>query len=697
MLLRARPRCWLWGLFPLLLVGLLVAFGTKGLIERELGKRSSKALKAENIEWASPKFEGLTGVILGQAPSEKQRLKALETVRKVWGVRTVVDNSSLSPKISPFTWSALHNKGRIKLEGYVPNLKVKQSIIGVIKAKFPEAKLEDKLNVGRGVEDEQQWFGQVSFGLNQLARLLNGQVKLVDNKLSLNGIASDNANYNGLKETLQSPLPLKLSKGKVRILPSIIENYVFSARYDPKVLLIEGVVPSDSVREMVSKTAGSYFPSLEIKNKLSLGSGAPAGWAKALLLSLSQLSKLDAGVAIIQKTDVRLEGLAKDKETAQNVRRKVRSDYPIGYKVSDIITIKEPEIPLVSPFEFRANDNGTQIILQGVVENEQQRQKILSQAEQTFAGRTIIDQLKIARGAPEGFLDTAIIGLQMMSSVPKGAMVLSDKNLKITGETTNQDLFAQFKNRPNNLPSGINWLNEVGFDDRLVKEAAEAKAKAEAEAKAKAEAEAKAKAEEEARAKAEAEAKAKAEEEAKAKAEAEAKAKAEEEAKTKADSEEKKQVASREELAKQRNWLTPEETNKRLEDLHKESGAVNAKECQLLMNSIVRGSAIRFSVNSSVIKPDSFDVLTKVQSVASRCTNTVIRIEGHTDSDGSDAYNLELSKRRARAVIAYLIQQGIPAKRLDAKGYGEKQPVASNGSAQGKALNRRIEFVVFEN
>ena len=156
-------------------------------------------------------------------------------------------------------------------------------------------------------------------------------------------------------------------------------------------------------------------------------------------------------------------------------------------------------------------------------------------------------------------------------------------------------------------------------------------------------------------------------------------------------------MASREELAKQRNWLTPEETNKRLEDLHKESGAVNAKECQLLMNSIVRGSAIRFSVNSSVIKPDSFDVLTKVQSVASRCTNTVIRIEGHTDSDGSDAYNLELSKRRARAVIAYLIQQGIPTKRLDAKGYGEKQPVASNGSAQGKALNRRIEFVVFEN
>lgn len=115
------------------------------------------------------------------------------------------------------------------------------------------------------------------------------------------------------------------------------------------------------------------------------------------------------------------------------------------------------------------------------------------------------------------------------------------------------------------------------------------------------------------------------------------------------------------------------------------------------MNSIVRGSAIRFGVNSSVINPNSYDVLAKVTSVANRCGNTVIRIEGHTDSDGSDAYNLELSKRRARAVIAYLVGQGVPKNRLDAKGFGEKKPVASNNSGQGKALNRRIEFVVFEN
>ncbi len=115
------------------------------------------------------------------------------------------------------------------------------------------------------------------------------------------------------------------------------------------------------------------------------------------------------------------------------------------------------------------------------------------------------------------------------------------------------------------------------------------------------------------------------------------------------------------------------------------------------MNSLVRGNAIRFSVNSSVITPSSYDILSKVHTVADRCTNTVIRVEGHTDKDGSDAYNLQLSKRRAQSVVNYLIKLGIPRTRLDTKGFGEKKPVASNRTQKGKALNRRIEFIVFEN
>ena len=69
-----------------------------------------------------------------------------------------------------------------------------------------------------------------------------------------------------------------------------------------------------------------------------------------------------------------------------------------------------------------------------------------------------------------------------------------------------------------------------------------------------------------------------------------------------------------------------------------------------------------------------------------------VAIEGHTDADGSDAYNLDLSDRRAKSVVAWLVAKGIDAGRLQGEGKGEAAPVASNATADGKALNRRVEI-----
>jgi OOP family OmpA-OmpF porin len=73
-----------------------------------------------------------------------------------------------------------------------------------------------------------------------------------------------------------------------------------------------------------------------------------------------------------------------------------------------------------------------------------------------------------------------------------------------------------------------------------------------------------------------------------------------------------------------------------------------------------------------------------------------IEVQGHTDSDGADAYNLDLSNRRAQAVVGYFAQKGIEANRLSAKGYGESKPVADNKTREGKAQNRRVELQPIE-
>ena len=73
-----------------------------------------------------------------------------------------------------------------------------------------------------------------------------------------------------------------------------------------------------------------------------------------------------------------------------------------------------------------------------------------------------------------------------------------------------------------------------------------------------------------------------------------------------------------------------------------------------------------------------------------------IAIEGHTDNIGSDASNLDLSKRRAASVMQYLIDHGIDASRLTSEGYGMTQPIADNKSAKGREQNRRVEMKILE-
>jgi len=107
---------------------------------------------------------------------------------------------------------------------------------------------------------------------------------------------------------------------------------------------------------------------------------------------------------------------------------------------------------------------------------------------------------------------------------------------------------------------------------------------------------------------------------------------------------------------------------------------------------VLRG--INFASGQAVIPPSEYPVLDQVVQVLKANENVKVEIGGHTDSVGGEAYNQGLSERRAQSVRNYLIQRGIAASRLSARGYGEYQPVASNTTRDGRSQNRRIEFKV---
>ena len=107
------------------------------------------------------------------------------------------------------------------------------------------------------------------------------------------------------------------------------------------------------------------------------------------------------------------------------------------------------------------------------------------------------------------------------------------------------------------------------------------------------------------------------------------------------------------------------------------------------INLIMPGD-VTFDVNQASIRNEFVYVLESVGIVLDEYEKTAIRIEGHTDSSGSDAYNQQLSERRAAAVRDVLLRQGINISSTSVQGYGESQPIASNDTPAGRQANRRV-------
>jgi outer membrane protein OmpA-like peptidoglycan-associated protein len=108
---------------------------------------------------------------------------------------------------------------------------------------------------------------------------------------------------------------------------------------------------------------------------------------------------------------------------------------------------------------------------------------------------------------------------------------------------------------------------------------------------------------------------------------------------------------------------------------------------------IVNG--IKFDINNATLKPESMGPINKIYKLMKKNPDLNFSVEGHTDADGSDETNMTLSKKRGKTVMDKLISMGIDSNRLKYDGYGESKPLDNNNTPEGKANNRRVEFVKF--
>ena len=376
---------------------------------------------------------------------------------------------------------------------------------------------------------------------------------------------------------------VRLVNDETRLVPEA-KPFVWSAERDVVRVTLGGSSPLPASKNRLLEAARAGLGGVEVVDRMNLSRGAPPRFDNAALLLIDQIGKLKDGKVSISDTGVSLSGMARDLGGREAIAAALKN-LPEGFSVA----ANEVKAP---PYVFQAYKDpvaGT-LTLTGYVPDNNVHAALAATAARKFFSETVVDNLKESVGAPAGFANAVVPALGALSRLSTGTLVVSDREVKLSGDALYDAAAAQIRAAGKDFPQ--RWELKA---DISVKPAA---------------------------------------------------------------------------------------------------APVDATVCQQLFSDLLSKGKIRFESGREAINPDSAGLLDRLIETALRCPNVNIEIAGHTDADGEDGFNQTLSEKRAQAVTDFLVKAGVPASRFTVTGYGSTQPVASNDTDEGKAQNRRIDFVV---
>jgi hypothetical protein len=255
------------------------------------------------------------------------------------------DRQSEAGRPSGYIWSATRIESSIRLRGSIPSDEDRRTLLGMVKAHFPDLEVEDRLKVADGAPPQDQWLGAVSFSLKQLSHLKRGSVRLLDVTLKLEGEARSGADYLEVKKALAGSLPTGLGIAGVALRPPLADPFVFVANLNANALSLSGSVPSEDARKQLRDLSRQLFRRPGLDDRLELASGAPKNWKAAVAAALRALSQLETGKIALSGLAVTIQGVAPDKGTAVAVSYQLRRDLPELFSTSESISWKEAGMP----------------------------------------------------------------------------------------------------------------------------------------------------------------------------------------------------------------------------------------------------------------------------------------------------------------------------------------------------------------
>ena len=636
------------------------------------------------------------------------------------------------PTADPYVLTATKTADGINLDGFVPSEAARTIVLEAAKASNPGVAVTDNLKLALGNPDG---FAALSdFGVAQLGQLSSGEASLVGMDLSIKGEAATFEDFDAITKALSERVPAGGNLAMHEVIRPSVSPYVFSATEGEGGITLDGFVPDEPTRNALVSAAGAASDGA-VNDNLQIARGAPAGFSEMAGFGLARLGEFSTGSVSLSDSALSVRGTALSPEAYAAASAAMAGDIPGGGNIIDAQITRST----VSPYTFTATSNESSMVLSGYVGSEAEQQSAVRYATENNPGVEIVDQLVIANGAPDGvnWSDANTLAISAAVQLSSGSASISDSGYSVEGiaktpaahdavkGTANGDLPAglELAREDVRLPvadpylwsltsqEGVNpvlsgFVPDAGFSETNEAEVADIlpgdlpvennleraggapeglkgatslairavsgliNGKAEISG---------------------------------TKLMVIGEAPTEEIANAVRASVEgdlppgftgRHDISVRPAPPMEPEPTVEPEPVDEPEPVAAAQPMPTVEACQADLTAALQSETIQFETNKSVIREGSFGLLDRLSQIVKVCPAATVEIGGHTDSDGSDAYNQALSEDRANAVRSYLVRNGVFVGRMNAVGYGEQKPIADNENDEGKARNRRIEFTV---
>ena len=256
--------------------------------------------------------------------------------------------------VSPYTFSASKDKGIIVLDGYVSSEAERSDAVTFATVTNAGDRVIDRLVVANGVPEGVNWGEANKLAIKEASQLLKGSASISNNAYTVEGMASSNANYDGIKAEANDGLPAGLTLAKEDVRRPVIDPYVWSfTNMEDGEPTLSGYVPEteflDANKQQIEARLGS---GKAIANQAQIGAGAPANLDAAASVGIQAVSRLLNGKAEIEGTNLMVSGEALSQNAAVQIRVGVENGVPPGFIGKHNITVREvASLPEVKPDE----------------------------------------------------------------------------------------------------------------------------------------------------------------------------------------------------------------------------------------------------------------------------------------------------------------------------------------------------------